>query len=98
MSASTPVTPAKKIRSSPTTTPRKQLQLQEDKILVTVRVRPLTPRELASYDLIAWDSPDDNTLVSRNLNRHNALGTYNFGIFFVSLRSIIWLQSVGFCG
>ncbi|PWA45404.1 Kinesin, motor domain-containing protein [Artemisia annua] len=80
MSASAPVTPAKKIRSSPTTTPRKQLQ--EDKILVTVRVRPLTPRELASYDLIAWDSPDDNTLVSRNLNRHNALGTYTFDKVF----------------
>ncbi|GKA03259.1 kinesin-like protein NACK2 [Tanacetum coccineum] len=64
MSWSAPVTPAKKIRSSPTTTPRKQrIQQEEDKILVTVRVRPLTPRELASYDLIAWDSPDENTLI-----------------------------------
>ncbi|KAI3673708.1 hypothetical protein L6452_39836 [Arctium lappa] len=73
MSVSVPVTPATK---TPSSTPR----IHQDKILVTVRIRPLTPRELAAYDLIAWDCTDENTLVSRNLNHHT--GTYTFDKVF----------------
>lgn len=78
MSVSAPVTPATKIPRTPSSTPR----IHQDKILVTVRIRPLTPRELAAYDLIAWDCTDENTLVSRNLNHDRHNGTYTFDKVF----------------
>ncbi|KAD4180527.1 hypothetical protein E3N88_29118 [Mikania micrantha] len=82
MTIGTPVTPATKIRTTPTPTPSSTPRTREEKILVTVRIRPLTPRELANYDLFAWDCTDDNTLVSTNLNhdRHNS--TYTFDRVF----------------
>ncbi|KAI5067019.1 hypothetical protein GOP47_0017547 [Adiantum capillus-veneris] len=36
-----------------------------EKILVTVRVRPLSNRELQQQDVIAWDCIDDRTIVQR---------------------------------
>ncbi|KVI11477.1 Kinesin, motor domain-containing protein [Cynara cardunculus var. scolymus] len=79
MSVSAPVTPATKIpRTSSSSTPGGP-RIHQDKILVTVRIRPLTPRELAAYDLIAWDCTDENTVVSRNLNHDRHNGTYTFG-------------------
>ncbi|KAI3709734.1 hypothetical protein L2E82_39500 [Cichorium intybus] len=81
MSVSAPVTPATKIRRTPSSTPSGPRNAEE-KILVTVRIRPLTPRELASYDLIAWDCTDENTVVSRNLNHERHNGTYTFDRVF----------------
>ncbi|XP_024967301.1 kinesin-like protein NACK2 [Cynara cardunculus var. scolymus] len=82
MSVSAPVTPATKIpRTSSSSTPGGP-RIHQDKILVTVRIRPLTPRELAAYDLIAWDCTDENTVVSRNLNHDRHNGTYTFDKVF----------------
>ncbi|CAH1448865.1 unnamed protein product [Lactuca virosa] len=81
MSVSAPVTPATKIRRTPSSTPSGP-RIAEEKILVTVRIRPLTPRELSAYDLIAWDCTDENTVVSRNLNHERHNGTYTFDKVF----------------
>lgn len=82
MTVSAPVTPATKIRRTPSSTPSGGPRFSEEKILVTVRIRPLTPRELAAYDLIAWDCTDENTVVSRNLNHDRHNGTYTFDRVF----------------
>ncbi|KAI7735585.1 hypothetical protein M8C21_030748 [Ambrosia artemisiifolia] len=93
MTMSAPVTPASKIRTTnttPTPTPSSSRRttphrlLREEKILVTVRLRPLTPRELANYDLFAWDCTDHNTLSSTNLNhdRHSSSSSYTFDRVF----------------
>lgn len=79
MSASTPSTPASKIRRTPSSTPG-GTKVTEENILVTVRVRPLSHKELAAYDLIAWDCTDEHTIVSRNLNHERHMNPYTFGI------------------
>lgn len=88
--------------SSSSSTPIRRLipshhhQQEEEKILVTVRIRPLTPRELSSYDLIAWDCTDENTLVSRNLNHDRHNGTYTFGKNLILLLHLICFLYVSF--
>ena len=80
MTASAPATPLSKIRRTPCNTPGGP-KAREEKILVTVRVRPLSPKELAAYDLIAWDCADEHTIVSRNLNHERHTGPHTFGIY-----------------
>ncbi|KAI3754139.1 hypothetical protein L1987_53917 [Smallanthus sonchifolius] len=71
-----------KIRTTPSSSSIPRTRNCEEKILVTVRIRPLTPRELANYELFAWDCTDHNTVASTNLNhdRHNS--TYTFDRVF----------------
>lgn len=49
----------------PSDGPDPEVSVQE-KIRVTVRVRPLTPKEAASKDFSAWVCIDDRSIVSRN--------------------------------
>lgn len=79
MVASTPATPASKIRRIASCTPGGP-KAREENILVTVRVRPLSSREQTAYDLIAWDVADEHTVVSRNLNHERHSGPYMFGM------------------
>ncbi|GFY98572.1 ATP binding microtubule motor family protein [Actinidia rufa] len=81
MVVGTPATPASKIRRTLSCTPRGP-KVREENILVTVRVRPLNPREQAAYDLIAWDITDEHTIVSRNLNHERPTGPYTFDRVF----------------
>ncbi|KAI8553262.1 hypothetical protein RHMOL_Rhmol05G0002000 [Rhododendron molle] len=81
MVASTPATPASKIRRIASCTPRDP-KAREENILVTVRVRPLSSREQTAYDLIAWDVADEHTVVSRNLNHERHSGPYTFDRVF----------------
>ncbi|XP_057506273.1 kinesin-like protein NACK2 [Actinidia eriantha] len=81
MVVGTPVTPASKIRRTLSCTPRGP-KVREENILVTVRVRPLNPREQAAYDLVAWDITDEHTIVSRNLNHERPTGPYTFDRVF----------------
>ncbi|CAN1289947.1 Kinesin-like protein NACK2 [Linum perenne] len=67
----TPATPASKTRRLVSTT-------REEKILVTVRVRPLSRREQSMYDLIAWDCPDQQTIILRNPNTERPSAPYTF--------------------
>lgn len=58
---------------------------REEKILVTVRMRPLNQREQAMYDLIAWDCVDDHTIVFKNPNHERPANQYSFGILSLTL-------------
>ncbi|KAL6494308.1 Kinesin-like protein nack1 [Orobanche gracilis] len=69
MTLKTPGTPASKIDRTPVTTPG-GLRAREEKIVVTVRLRPLNKREQSSKDQIAWDCTDDQTIAYR-LNPHD---------------------------
>ncbi|KAE8677131.1 Kinesin-like protein NACK1 [Hibiscus syriacus] len=78
----TPATPLCKIQRTPATTPGGGTKVREEKILVTVRMRPLNQREQAMYDLIAWDCVDDHTIVFKNLNHERAANQYSFDRVF----------------
>ncbi|GAA0143056.1 hypothetical protein LIER_03827 [Lithospermum erythrorhizon] len=66
MTIKTPGTPASKIHTTPVTTPGGH-RVKEEKIVVTVRLRPLNKREQASKDHVAWDCLDDYTIVYKPL-------------------------------
>ncbi|CAE6074840.1 unnamed protein product [Arabidopsis arenosa] len=57
-------------------------KVTEEKILVTVRMRPLNWREHAKYDLIAWECPDDQTIVFKNPNPERAATKFSFDKVF----------------
>ncbi|XVF53872.1 hypothetical protein PTKIN_Ptkin05aG0134400 [Pterospermum kingtungense] len=65
MTVRTPGTPASKIDRTPMTTPGGQ-KSKEEKIVVTVRLRPLSKREQLAKDQVAWDCVDDHTIVSKH--------------------------------
>ncbi|WCJ21925.1 Kinesin-like protein KIN-7A [Euphorbia peplus] len=62
MTVRTPGTPASKIDRTPATTPGGP-KAKEDKIVVTVRLRPLNKKELSAKDQVAWECIDDQTIV-----------------------------------
>lgn len=76
---STPATSACKIaRRTPVSTPGGP-KSQEEKIFVTVRVRPLSLKEQALKDQVAWDCRDEHTIIPKGLNQERSSGSYNFG-------------------
>ncbi|KAI4341509.1 hypothetical protein MLD38_026223 [Melastoma candidum] len=62
MTAKTPSTPSSRIEKIPTSTPG-GTRSREEKIVVTVRLRPLNKREISLKDQVAWECVDDNTIV-----------------------------------
>lgn len=80
-----PLTPLSKIKRTPQCTPGGP-KIREENILVTVRMRPLSSKELAAYDLVTWDVTDQNTIVSKNLHHERHGGSYTFGILFTDFR------------
>ncbi|GLJ13875.1 hypothetical protein SUGI_0221700 [Cryptomeria japonica] len=63
----TPGTPASKIERTPTTTPGGgHNKVREEKIFVTVRVRPLNRKELAHKDESAWECRNEQTIVFKH--------------------------------
>ncbi|GMH04127.1 hypothetical protein Nepgr_005966 [Nepenthes gracilis] len=75
-----PATPSSNIQRTPSSTPGPKVR--EEKILVTVRVRPLSPREQAMYDLIAWDFPDEHTVAFRHPNDERPSSSFTFDRVF----------------
>lgn len=75
----TAATPLSKIRRKLADTPRGS-KIREEKIRVTVRMRPLNRKEQAMYDLIAWDCLDDKTIVFKNPNQERPSTSYTFGM------------------
>lgn len=71
-------TPLSKIKTTPSCTPG-GTKVREEKILVMVRVRPLSSREQAMYDLIALDCPDDQSVVFKNPNDERPSSSFTFG-------------------
>ncbi|KAM6569216.1 hypothetical protein CsatB_017201 [Cannabis sativa] len=57
-----PGTPSSKIDRTPVSTPGGP-RAKEEKIVVTVRLRPLSKREQLAKDQVAWECIDDNTIV-----------------------------------
>ncbi|KAH9318766.1 hypothetical protein KI387_020535 [Taxus chinensis] len=74
----TPGTPATKIERTPTSTPGgSHSKVKEEKIFVTVRVRPLNRKELAHKDESAWDCKNDHTIIFKHGSH-----AYNFDRVF----------------
>ncbi|KAL1218568.1 Kinesin-like protein KIN-7B [Cardamine amara subsp. amara] len=76
-----PRTPLSKMERLNASTPAGS-RVTEENILVTVRMRPLNWREHAKYDLIAWECPDDHTIVFKNPNPERAALKYSFDKVF----------------
>ncbi|EHA8588473.1 kinesin-like protein KIN-7A [Cocos nucifera] len=81
--ARTPGTPASKIERTPISTPGGS-RVKDEKIFVTVRMRPLSRKELALKDEIVWDCIDDHTIVFKGSTqeRSNLTGSYTFDKVF----------------
>ncbi|CAD6338019.1 unnamed protein product [Miscanthus lutarioriparius] len=58
-----PSTPASKGEHTPMSTPGGSSRAKEEKIFVTVRVRPLSKKELAVKDDVAWECADSQTIL-----------------------------------
>ncbi|OIW00204.1 hypothetical protein TanjilG_29194 [Lupinus angustifolius] len=67
---------------NPPCTPGGSSKVREEKIGVTVRMRPLNPKEQAMYDLIAWECLDGNTIVFKNPNQERPPTPYTFDKVF----------------
>lgn len=76
----TPVSCSKSDRKPPTSTPR-GTRAKEEKIFVTVRVRPLSKKEQALKDHIAWECINDHTVVFKSSyqDRSNSSSSHTFG-------------------
>ncbi|KAL4573364.1 hypothetical protein LXL04_020167 [Taraxacum kok-saghyz] len=59
---SAPGTPASKIERTPISTPGGS-RVREEKIVVTVRLRPLNKREQLAKDNVSWECIDDHSIV-----------------------------------
>ncbi|KAK2358548.1 kinesin protein KIN-7E [Trifolium repens] len=57
-------------------------KIREEKIRVTVRMRPLNRKEQSMYDLIAWDCLDEHTIVFKNPNEGRPATSYTFDRVF----------------
>lgn len=79
--ARTPGTPASKIERTPVSTPGGS-RVKDEKIFVTVRMRPLSKKEQAQKDDIVWDCIDDHTIMFKGSTqeRSNLPSSYAFGI------------------
>ncbi|KAL2936487.1 Kinesin-like protein NACK2 [Bienertia sinuspersici] len=76
-----PKTPLSKIKTTPSCTPGGS-KVREEKIRVMVRVRPLSSREQAMYDLIALECPDEQTVVFNNPNDDKHSSSFTFDKVF----------------
>ena len=81
MTVRTPGTPASKIDRTPATTPGGP-RAREEKIVVTVRLRPLNRKEQLAKDQVAWDCIDDCTIVYKPPAHERAAqpASFTFGI------------------
>uniref|UniRef100_A0A6N2LC49 Kinesin-like protein n=1 Tax=Salix viminalis TaxID=40686 RepID=A0A6N2LC49_SALVM len=71
MTLRTPGTPSSKIDRTPATTPG-GAKAKEEKIVVTVRLRPLNKKEQLAKDQVAWDCVDDHTIVFKPPSQERA--------------------------
>ncbi|XP_073115420.1 kinesin-like protein KIN-7A [Elaeis guineensis] len=81
--ARTPGTPASKIERTPVSTPGGS-RVKDEKIFVTVRMRPLSKKEQALKDEIVWECIDDHTIMFKGSTqeRSNLSGSYTFDKVF----------------
>lgn len=96
MTVRTPSTPASKTDRTPVSTPGGS-RVKEEKIVVTVRLRPLSKKEQSAKDQVAWDCIDDHTIVFKPppQERSPQLASFTFGILLTFLsfsRHLIFLK------
>ncbi|KAA8541281.1 hypothetical protein F0562_025244 [Nyssa sinensis] len=77
MTVKIPGTPASKIDRTPVSTPGGP-SAREEKIVITVRLRPLNKREQSTKDQIAWECTDDHTIVCRSPPQERAVQPASF--------------------
>ncbi|KAJ1283657.1 hypothetical protein BS78_03G145200 [Paspalum vaginatum] len=78
-----PSTPASKGERTPMLTPGGSSRAKEEKIFVTVRVRPLSKKELALKDEVAWECADSKTILYKAPSQDRAAPTsYTFDKVF----------------
>ncbi|KAM0838239.1 hypothetical protein ACQ4PT_061105 [Festuca glaucescens] len=78
-----PGTPITKIERTPIRTPGGNAKPKEEKIFVTVRVRPLSKKELAVKDQAAWECADGQTIIYKGPSQDRAAPTsYTFDKVF----------------
>ncbi|KAL6884532.1 hypothetical protein ACP4OV_010468 [Aristida adscensionis] len=71
-----PSTPGSKIERTPVSTPGGSSRAaKEEKIFVTVRVRPLSRKELAVKDQVAWECADSQTIIYKGPPQDRAAPT-----------------------
>lgn len=87
MTARTPGTPASKMDRTPASTPAGGPKSKEEKIVVTVRLRPLNKKEQLAKDQVAWECVDDNTIVFKPppQDRTPQPASFTFGILIAIL-------------
>ena len=80
MTIKTPSTPASKTERTPASTPGGP-RSKEEKIVVTVRLRPLSKKEQQAKDQMAWECIDNNTIVYKPQpqERHTQPASFTFG-------------------
>ncbi|CAO2842188.1 unnamed protein product [Amaranthus hypochondriacus] len=75
----TPIsTPASKIDRTPASTPGGARAPKEEKIVVTVRLRPLSKREQAAKDQVAWECVDEHTIIHKSPNQDRLMQAASF--------------------
>ncbi|XP_021750027.1 kinesin-like protein KIN-7B isoform X2 [Chenopodium quinoa] len=79
-----PKTPLSKILTTTSSCTPGGTKVREEKIMVMVRVRPLSSREQAMYDLIALECPDEETVVFKNPNDERPCSSFTFDKVFSS--------------
>ncbi|XP_051178178.1 kinesin-like protein KIN-7A [Lolium perenne] len=78
-----PGAPTSKIERTPSLTPGGSSRSKEEKIFVTVRVRPLSKKELAVKDQSAWECADSQTILYKGPHQDRAGPTsYTFDKVF----------------
>lgn len=95
MTVKTPSTPASKIDRTPSTTPGGGHRAKEEKIVVTVRLRPLSKREQLAKDNVSWQCTDDHTIVYKpaSQERLSQSASFTFGKFMVVIVPFLPLKS-----
>lgn len=80
MTVKNPGTPASKIERTPVSTPGGS-KVREEKIVVTVRLRPLNKREQLAKDQVAWECIDEHTIVQKPPTQERATqpASFTFG-------------------
>ncbi|XP_021756732.1 kinesin-like protein KIN-7B isoform X2 [Chenopodium quinoa] len=77
-----PKTPLSKILTTTSSCTPGGTKVREEKIMVMVRVRPLSSREQAMYDLIALECPDEETVEFKNPNDERPCSSFTFNKVF----------------
>ena len=88
MTVKNPSTPASKIERTPVSTPGGP-KSREEKIVVTVRLRPLNKREQLAKDQVAWECIDDHTIVHKPQAHERAIqpASFAFGTLAIHIFS-----------